>query len=203
VHTGSGTGGFAAETIYEALPIPTFEAEFLSPIGSTLATFEVVLEGKEAVSRCRGRCPAGLLQALDGMGPVDFRNLFCGSPALGNPNLYDASSWRHDAVTGILDWTGTADFAGRSFGARVSLSKDKDSNGDCERLVGPGDPTGDAIVLETSLKAYWWQSAALKVLWRGCVQNGRFRPTAVSAAAAQGLFEILVHEFEAETILPN
>jgi hypothetical protein len=125
----SGKSSINFEAISQSKP-PEFSADFLSPLGNTVAIIETVYQQSSTESkqktriRCSGNCAdsMGIPAALQALEASDYRNLICGSPAVDDL-ISSENAWARITADGAIQWTGKARFAGEGASAAVTVAE--------------------------------------------------------------------------------
>jgi hypothetical protein len=178
-----GKGSISFEAMSQAKP-PSFSADFLSPLGNTVAVIETV--GQQSSSetnqttqiRCAGNCTEsmGIPAALQALAALDFRNLICGSPA-AEEIIVSENSWARVSADGAIQWTGRARFAGESASASVTVAE----AGSCVDQETPSR----LVKIQTELEFGWFFKERFVTESRGCLtedpeaQKLAFNPASV------------------------
>jgi hypothetical protein len=161
----------------------TMHGSLITPLGSAIATFKVaeirnVPKQLANTYSCSGRCPTGLGNLLNGLGPRGFKALVCGGPGL--LAAIPEGSLKEDRES--VRWRAPAKLFERD--VRVNTQVEG-----WESL-----PSGRPLRIHTEITSGLFSSTLLTATWRGCAQPGSASPHFVDLQIQDIRIELTIDE---------
>lgn len=167
-------GSIGFEAVSQQKPA-SFSADFLSPLGNTLAVLETLEQNgtddatQQSQIRCSGNCAQsiGIPDLLQSIAAEDYRNLICGSPAAASL-VEQKTSWTQWSLHSVLEWQGQSKIAGRSAPTKVTVTE----VGSCAEPTAPAS-SAKLLRIRTELSFGWIFKERMVIDWRGCLNENR------------------------------
>ena len=200
----TSAGALSFEGLLEQGEPSSFAADFVSPVGNTLATWESTRSTDGQLHAvCSGRCPSMVMTTLQNLSPEDIHGLLCGSPSFATKNTKDPSQWRELAAQGPWQWTGPSTFANTQWRSKVVLDYTP-TDLDCRANPSPIRFKKHQITITTRLSRFFWSRVPFTIEWQGvrsCDPQPTFRPQTIRLMAESHATEltIAVHEWSMES----
>lgn len=192
------SGSLTLEGLSQLIPLQQMAAEFITPLGNTLATLESRYIGEELVTSCTGKCPPSLTGPMTQLDPVQARAMLCGTPALAESPFAELSNWHQDPKTQTLMWKGDVAFLEKRSAAKV--------------FVETRTPDERHTRIRTEITPSWWSSTRLIVTWTPSsppAEQSWLAPARIDFSRSQGddggqaTWRLIIHDAELQSEPPG